>query len=114
MVTSWPINRLGRAIGMSAPCSKPRLKPAGCTLLSRDADDRWTTQIMATATITMVRIRVTIRGNRLSPRGALACVSDMVCVEGRSMFFSRRATQAEYCDQPNLPATDLADNYRQL
>ena len=30
------------------------------------------------------------------------------------MFFSRRATQAEYCDQPDLPAADLADNYRQL
>jgi hypothetical protein len=30
------------------------------------------------------------------------------------MFFTRRATQAEYCDQPDLPAADLADNYRQL
>jgi hypothetical protein len=30
------------------------------------------------------------------------------------MFFTRRATQAEYCDRPNLSAADLADNYRQL
>ena len=30
------------------------------------------------------------------------------------MFFRRRATQAEYCDQPDLPVADLVDNYRQL
>lgn len=30
------------------------------------------------------------------------------------MFFSRRATQAEYCDRPDLPPAAVADNYRQL
>ena len=30
------------------------------------------------------------------------------------MFLSQRATQAEYCDRPDLPLQELADNYRQL
>ena len=30
------------------------------------------------------------------------------------MFLSRRATQAEYTDSPNLPFQEVADNYRQL
>lgn len=30
------------------------------------------------------------------------------------MFLSRRATQAEYCDRPDLPLEEVADNYRQL
>ncbi len=30
------------------------------------------------------------------------------------MFLSQRATQAEYCDRPNLPAEEVADNYHQL
>jgi 2-polyprenyl-3-methyl-5-hydroxy-6-metoxy-1,4-benzoquinol methylase len=30
------------------------------------------------------------------------------------MFLSRRATQPEHCDRPDLPAAELADNYRQL
>jgi ubiquinone/menaquinone biosynthesis C-methylase UbiE len=30
------------------------------------------------------------------------------------MFLSQRATQAEFCDQPDLPLAEVADNYRQL
>ena len=30
------------------------------------------------------------------------------------MFLSQRATQAEYCDRPDLPLSAVADNYRQL
>jgi hypothetical protein len=30
------------------------------------------------------------------------------------MFLSQRATQAEYCDQPDLPLPEVADNYHQL
>ena len=30
------------------------------------------------------------------------------------MFLSQRATQAEYCDRPDLPSSEVADNYRQL
>src|SRR5688572_7320653 len=30
------------------------------------------------------------------------------------MFLSQRATQAEYCDRPDLPLEEVADNYRQL
>lgn len=30
------------------------------------------------------------------------------------MFLSRRATQAEYCDRPDLSPAAVADNYRQL
>jgi 2-polyprenyl-3-methyl-5-hydroxy-6-metoxy-1,4-benzoquinol methylase len=30
------------------------------------------------------------------------------------MFLSQRATQAEYCDRPDLPLSEVADNYRQL
>jgi hypothetical protein len=30
------------------------------------------------------------------------------------MFLRQRATQAEYCDQPDLPPAEVADNYRQL
>jgi len=30
------------------------------------------------------------------------------------MFLSQRATQAEYCDRPDLPVAEVADNYRQL
>ena len=30
------------------------------------------------------------------------------------MFLSQRATQAEYCDRPDLPVSEVADNYRQL
>ena len=68
---------------------------------------------MMAPTTRMTASFLTIRNTSLDRCWALACVGAMFCVD-ESMFFSRRATQAEYCDRPDLPPSEVAHNYRQL
>ena len=64
MVTSCPSMRLVMAMGMSAPWSRPRVKPAGSRVWSSRAVDRCTTQTMTAPTARMVRDRTAARRSR--------------------------------------------------
>src|SRR5436853_583660 len=57
MVTSFPTRRLGIAIGMRAPCKRPRLNPAGRARCSSEAESRLSVQPTAVASSTTASSR---------------------------------------------------------
>src|ERR1041385_826999 len=86
MVMSFPTSKLGIAIGIRAPCSRPRLKPAGFALCSREAETRLSTQPMAAAASRIVSTRRGILHHGFRAVETLACVSLTVSVEQKHVF----------------------------
>src|SRR6266481_5073743 len=82
---SFPKSRLGMAIGISAPCTMPRLNPAGRWLRSRDAEMRLRVHPMISAS---ARIADTRAGRLHHDRDGetLACLALMLSVEQKHVF----------------------------
>jgi 2-polyprenyl-3-methyl-5-hydroxy-6-metoxy-1,4-benzoquinol methylase len=115
MVTSLPTKRFGRAAGMRAPCSIPRMNPAGAASRSSAADVWRITNPTAAAATRIARIRRRILRHFSAGASSFACVGAGLSITyDLSMFFSRRATQEEYFDAPERTCAEIAESYRSL